>query len=106
MNSNNLNLEKFFLSFIASRTCKCSCKVQSCISIKLTGFILFKLPLFFFGNSDKLVGAQALPPEFFNILATVFEGSKALSKVYTNKDIQNIICAVIKARPVAAKSPY
>lgn len=66
---------------------------------------MFRLPSFFFGDPDKLAGALALPLRSPNILATTFESFEAPLKVYTNENIYDIICAVMKARPATAKSP-
>lgn len=64
------------------------------------------MPLPFFDNSDKLVGAQVLPLKSFNILAVAFTDPKTLLRVYTNEKVQDIICAIIEARFISTKSLY
>lgn len=42
----------------------------------------------------------------FNVLAIVFASSKALSKVYLNKKLKDIIQTIMKTRPTVAKYSY
>ena len=84
---------------MASETCKHPCRVQSCIS-EPTGSTLLRSSLSFKGL-DKLVGAYTLSPRPlniptmalgpFNALAVAFVDSKAPPKVYSNKEVQDII---------------
>lgn len=81
---------------MVSETCRRLCKVQSCISIKPTSSTLFRLLSPFLDDFNKLAGTQAPFPESFNIVAAVFAGFKAPSRVYINKNVQDIIQVVIK----------
>lgn len=69
---------------------------------------------FLFRGPNKLVGTQALPPEPSNILAVLpkppdaptvtLAGPRALTKVYLNEKMQEIVQIVIEARFAAIKS--
>lgn len=52
---------------MAFKTCKCLCKVQSYVSAKPLDFTPFKLLFPFFGDLNKLVGTQTLPPGSTNV---------------------------------------
>ena len=88
-------------------------RVQGCMS-KPTGSILSRVPLPF-GGSNKLAETQApLPrpsnvpivaPRPSNALAAVFVDFEALSRIYSNEEVQDIIQTVIKAKPTATKGP-
>lgn len=95
---------KVFLFCIASITFWCPCKVQSYISkfIRSTTSRLLSL----FEDPNKLTGAQALFLKRFNILIAAFASLRAPTKIYLNKEIQDIIWAVMKTRLAAAKIPY
>ena len=94
-------------------TCRRSCRVQGRV-FKPTSSILFRLPLLF-KSPDKLAGTQALLSGHFNITATplglpnvltvTLIGSGALSRVYSNEEIQEIIWTIIEARLVAIEKP-
>lgn len=86
--------------------CRRPWKVQGYISEPIDS-TLSKLPLSF-KSLDKLTNTQTLLLESFNlpastlkplnILSTVFAGFKALSKIYFNEKLQDIIQIVIKTR--------
>lgn len=69
------------------RTCKRSCKVQSCVSTGSLGSTLSKLLLFLFDDLNKLAGIQTLSLKLFNIPAAAFAGLKALSRIYINENV-------------------
>lgn len=104
LNSNSLDLEKLFLLSITFETRRHFCKVQGRVFIKPADFTSFRLLSIFFRDSNKFASTQALFSRSFNILAVAFVSLKAFLRVYTNKDVQNIIWAIIEAKPVAAKS--
>lgn len=41
-----------------------------------------------------------------NVMGAALAGSKAPSRIYTNKKIQDIIGTVLETKPIAIKSPY
>lgn len=65
------------------------CKAQDRI-LKSTCSTLFGL-LSLFGSLNKLVNAQALLSRPFNVLVVAFAGFGTLPKIYSNKNIQDII---------------
>lgn len=81
------------------------CRVQGRISIKPAGSTLSTLLLLFLSDPDKLAGTLAPPSRPPNTLAAIFAGPGALSRVYTNEDVQDIICAIMKTRLATAESP-
>lgn len=94
----------FSLLFMAFRTRGCFYKVQDCVFIKPASFTLSKLILSFFDNLDKFAGTLAPLSRFFNILTAIFANFRAPLKIYSNKDVWNIIYAVIEAKSVATKN--
>lgn len=81
-------------------------KVQGRVSTGISDSTLSKLQSPFFNDSNKLAGTQALLIRPLNILPAVFAGSGAFPTIYINKEIQDIIWIVIKARLATAKDLY
>lgn len=88
---------------MAFKTCKRLCKVQDCVS-KSTNSILFRLP-FLFRGLNKFADAQVSLSRPFNILVIAFADVEALAKVYLNEKMQDIIQAIIEARPATVEDP-
>lgn len=97
---------KTFLLPIAFTTRGRPCRIQGRVFIKPVDSTLFRLPSPFFGDLDKLVGIPASLPETPNVLTAAFADFRPLLKVYTNEEIEDIICIIIKAKPAAAKNHY
>ena len=84
---------------MASGTCGRPCRVQGCVSEPIDS-TLSRSPSPF-RDSDKLAGAQALPLGSFNVPAVslgppdvptiALVGSKALPRVYSKEEVQDII---------------
>lgn len=88
---------------MAFKTCGRPYRIQDCV-FKSIGSILFRAPLLFVKNQYKFTGTQVLPSKSVNIMAAAPTNSNVSLRVYTNKDVQDIIQAIIKVRLVAAES--
>lgn len=64
------------------------------------------MPSPLFNDLNKFANTQALPLKPLNILVVVFVNLGALSRVYTNDKVQDIIQVVIEAKPAVVKSSY
>lgn len=65
-----------------------------------------KLLLFIYVNLNKFLIIQAAPLRPLNIWAAAFAKFEASFRVYTNKNMQSILRALIEARLTAAKFSY
>lgn len=80
------------------------CKIQSCV-FDLTSSILSKFLSLFLGDQNKLVKTQTSYQKFFNIVRLAYADLGVPPRVYINKDMQDIISAIIYAKLAVAKSP-
>lgn len=64
------------------------------------------MPSFFFDDPNKLANTPDLLLRPLNILETVFARTKISSKIYINKNIKDIIGAIIEVRTATAKDFY
>ena len=98
---------------MALKTYRCLYKVQGCV-FEPTSSISSRLPLLFRGL-DKLASAQTPLSRSFNILkaplgplnilTTTFINPKALPRVYSNKEMQEIIQTIMEARSATVEGP-